>query len=519
MTKRQPDSVRRIGIAIPPQRRLGPRLANHCRTRSRRRRSGQVLVLLLVSLASILGVVGLVLDSGLLMSGAQDLHHATDAAAMAAAMDLRLGKTSAQATATATLYIQSVNGFTNTSVTVNIPPLQGAYAGQANYVEVIASGVYQTQIMQIVGALSQQSFQVRSVAGCIASTAGAAIDALDPSPPSLSISSLPPVVPAYSGLIGGLEVLGAGTASVNGAVLVNTSWGGVDENGNPAGSGAGPPYGISCTPLLPLTHLNALNIRVVGGVDSASNYSSYTAGAKSPLYCNQLPVPDPYESLPVPTTTSDPTNVSTQSYGSVQVVQLPLVGSATVLQPGVYDWIEIDSGTVTFTPGIYIVTGSNSLTGAAVNILGGTVTANGVMFYVTNSSNYSPVTGLPDSGDGDSKPPTLSSDSLTPSVIINAALPGGSFSGLASAGSPFNGMLVYQRRADYGPIVIVQTSLLGASSLSGALYAKWGQVVLAGNGTYNVSIVAGSVRLAPVLSMTLAPATLLSPAQDVYLVE
>ncbi len=77
-------------------------------------------------------------------------------------------------------------------------------------------------------------------------------------------------------------MLGLGPLSVNGAVLVNNQWGGVDQNGNPAGSGSGPPYGACCMPLLPLTTLAALNIRVVGGVDNQKNYLNYDSGQASP---------------------------------------------------------------------------------------------------------------------------------------------------------------------------------------------------------------------------------------------
>ena len=482
-------------------------------------RRGKVLVLLVVSLPSILALVGLVLDTGLMFSGAENLRHAADAAAMAAAMDLRLGKTSAAATSTATSYIQSLNGLSDATVTVNIPPAQGPYAGQNNYVEVIASRSYKMQLLQILTASPQQAYQVRAVAGYTTSTSGAAIDVLDPNPPWLSIDSLPPEIPAYSTLIGGLEVLGLGAVNVNGAVLVNTSWGGVDENGNPAGASAGPPYGISCTPLVSLTHLNARDIRVVGGVDATTNYGNYVAGAKNPLRANQLAVPDPYTSLPVPTTTSDPANVSATSYGSAQVMQLPLGGGTTTLQPGVYDWIEIDSGTVVFNPGIYIIRSVNPLTGVALNIVAGTVTANGVMFYVTNSTSYDPTTGLPDSGDGETQPAAPGALDSVPSVIINAALTGSTFSGLASPSSPFNGMIIYQRRADYGPVAVVQASLLGTSSFSGTIYAKWGQALFVGTGTYDVRIVAGTARLVTALGMTFSPSVLLPPAQDVFLVE
>jgi hypothetical protein len=505
-----------VGIA-------GERFARQLRGRRRRSRpssrAGKVVVLVLISLTSILGIVGLVFDAGLMTSDSQNLHHATDAAAMAGAMDLRLGKPSAAAAATAVSYVRDLNGLADAQTTVNIPPLQGDFAGRSNYVEVIATRVYSTRLIHIAGAKSQQTFLARSVAGYQPSTTGAAIVVLDPNPPPLTISPIPPTLPAYPALVGGLETLGLGTVSVNGAVLVNTTWGGVDENGNPAGASAGPPYGISCTPLVALTHLNALDIHVAGGVDDPTNYGNYVAGKKSPLHAARLPVPDPFRSLAVPTTTSDPANVSAQVRGGVQVVGVPLISTPTVLQPGVYDWIEIVSGNVVFNPGIYIIRNVNPVSGVALNVIAGTVTADGVLFYLTNSTNYDATTGAPDNSDGETRPAAAMPAGMTPSVVINAALPGSSFSPLASLTSPFNGMLVYQRRRDPRPVVVVQQSLLGASPLSGTIYAKWGHVLFTGGGTYDVRIVAGTARLVTVLGMTIAPNTLLPPAQDVYLVE
>lgn len=501
-------------------------LENHLRQDNRRRclrgrRSGKVLILVMISLPAIFAIVGLVLDSGFMMSGSQDLHHATDAAATAAAMDLYLGKTSASAISTASSYLTDLNGVSSAQPTVNIPPLSGPYAGQSGYVEVLASQSYQTRFMQLVGANSQQTLSTRSVAGYQNSTAGAAIVVLDPNPSALTISGIPSSLslPSYPAILGGLEVLGLGTVSVDGAVLVDTTWGGVDENGNPAGSSSGPPYGISCTPLLSLTHLNALNIRVVGGVDNQSNYGNYTSGQASPLRANQLAVPDPFQSLPVPTTASDPTNVSATSYGGVQVIGLPLVSAPTTLNPGVYDWIEVVSGSVVFQPGVYIIRGVNPLTNLALSVVAGTVTANGVMFYVTNSSNYDATTGAPDSADGSTAPSQSLPTTMFPSVVINAALPGSTYSGITDASSPYSGMLIYQRRDDLRPIIIAEAGLLGPGSLSGTVYAKWGAVEFAADGTYDLRIVAGTVALVSELGLTLIPTTFLPPAQDVFLVE
>ena len=327
------------------------------------------------------------------------------------------------------------------------------------------------------------------------------------------------MLPSLPALLGGLEVLGAGSTNVNGAVFVNTKWGGVDEDGNPAGDSAGPPYGISCSPLVALTKLKARDIRVAGGVDNQQNYAAYSAGGRSPLKANQIPVPDPFKGLPVPTTGSDPGNVNSQSYGGVQVVALPLLSPTTMLQPGVYDWIEVVSGKAVFQPGVYIVRSVNPLTQIGLNLVGGTITANDVMFYVTNSTSYDAANGSPDSGDGENTPASHAAQTLIPSVVINTALVGSSFSPLADPTSPFKGLLVYQRRQDNRPIVIANQGFVSGGTISGTIYAKWGHVIFAGNSNYDLRIVSGTARLMAVLDMTLAPSALLPLAQDVFLVE
>jgi hypothetical protein len=80
-------------------------------------------------------------------------------------------------------------------------------------------------------------------------------------------------------------------------------------------------------------------------------------------------------------------------------------------------------------------------------------------------------------------------------------------------------MTIYQRRQDRRPIIILNDDLLGTGSFAGRVYSKWGHVILAGKGTYDVSIVAGTLRLLAVLNMSLAPSNLLPPAEDVFLVE
>jgi Flp pilus assembly protein TadG len=211
-------------------------------------RAGNVLVLLAVMLPALLGIVGLVLDGGLMMADYRALQHATDAASTASAMDLRLGKSTATATATANDFIHVANQLPSANVVVHIPPVSGPFAGRSGYVEVSAESNYRSRFMPIVGGMLNNTLRTRAVTGNSNVTGGAAVVVLDPLPADLSISPLPGL-PAVPSLIAGLQVEGLGRFSVDGAILVNNGWGGVDENGHPAGDAAGPPYGVSCMPV------------------------------------------------------------------------------------------------------------------------------------------------------------------------------------------------------------------------------------------------------------------------------
>lgn len=483
------------------------------------RRGGKVLVLLALSMPMILGVLGLVIDGSMLMHDYRALQQATDASATAAALEMSRDEPVSWAKTRAIEIVQNYNDFSDASVDVNIPPVTGPYAGEADFAEVVVTRRAGTYFIQAIRNETSQTVVTRAVAGVEPSTAGAAVVVLDPDPPGVSVTGLTISFPAPPTVLGGLEVLGLGQVSVQGAVLVNNEWGGVDENGDPAGNAAPPPYAASCTPLLALTSLRAPDIRVVGGVDNPDNYGSIVAGEPSPLQANKQPVPDPLRSLPVPTVSADPVNVMPDERGTAIVLSIPLLAPPVVFEPGVYEYINVVTGPVVFEPGVYVVRNVDPSTGIAVNITAGPVTADGVMFYVTNNASYSALSGQPDASDGESSPPSPAQSDLVPSIVLNGAVPGSRFSPISHPGSPFDGMLIYQRRADRRPIVVVAEQLLSGASVSGTVYAKWGHFLFTGNGTYDLRVAAGSVRFETVLDCELAPTQLFPPVREVFLVE
>lgn len=480
-------------------------------------RAGKVLVLFAVLLPAMLAVTGLIIDGGILQGTYRSTQHVSDAAATAAARNLQRGVTEIEAINTAEQFVQTWNGLGSANVAVNIPPATGLYAGDTNCVEVEVTQRADTHFFGFVGGDSAVEVQTRSVAGLKPSTAGAAIVVLDPDPPALSVPPLPGILPALPSLIGGFEIEGLGTVRVDGAVLVNTEWGGFDEDGNAVGSSAPPPFAIASINLLTPQRLRARDIRVVGGVDNPNAYGNFVIGDPSPLVAGRLAVPDPLLNLPVPTTASDPVNVNATLRGGVNIVGLPLLGLQT-LNPGVYDWIQVTSGRVRFNPGIYIIRSVNPVTQIALNFLAGEIEARGVMFYITNSPGYTAASGLPDANDGSTAPPAPGVLTLLPSAVINLALPTCDISGLNDPSSPFHGITIYQRRMDRRPIALV-TGLLGGPGVQGTVYAKWGHIILASRGNVNCSFVGGTVRIVTTLPTTIAPSQLLPPAQDVYLLE
>ncbi|BBO33077.1 TadE/TadG family type IV pilus assembly protein [Lacipirellula parvula] len=562
---------------------------NSNRINAKKRRHGNVLVLLAILLPVLIGIVGLVIDGGMMMDQYRDLQHASDAGATTAATELRLAHGATAARSAATSAVQIAHEKADADVTVHIPPTTGPFAGNSNYVEVISESTYKTHLMPVLGGAINRTLQVRSVAGVRDATAQAAIVILDPNPSGISVASAATIVaninlaslvnqlplnslltplglggllntlrnnivtalngvlpsllgdltlPALPTLTAGFEVEGLGRLKVDGAILVNTEWGGKDEHGATAGINSPLPYGVACMPLLATTKVLARDLRVVGGVDAVNNYGAYQNGGSHPLQASRLAVADPYKDLPQPTLAGATQNghkvliklvslgpvlgsLSALLQGILQPVLDPVLLNPGTLNPGVYDSLTIVSlGEVKFNPGVYIIRSRSPITQMSLCVVGGWIKADGVMFYITESPTYNAATGSPDASDSQTATPANLLGSVVPSVLLAPLLPGSTIAGLKSASSPFDGMLIYQRRIDRRPIILSGLKLLGGGAISGSIYAKWGHVIfLSGLGTYDLRFVCGTMRVLTVGETTLAPTKKLPAAQDVFLVE
>lgn len=492
------------GLGFKPRRQLDPR-------------RGAILIWFAISLTMLMGMLGLVVDSGYMMASHRHLQGAVDAAALAAAHDLLLDKTERDASVSAMDYLQLRNGVAAAFGTVNIPPSDGVHAGDNNYVEVVALQSISTYFIHLLpGTDQRQTIQCRAVAGFEANRIEDGILLLDP-------HARP-----------GLSVTGNARITVNGRIAINSEGGGVDETGERIEGSTG--FGAFASRF---GQIAAKNVSVVGGVNAPERFANYRQGGRNPLKARQPPVSDPLVTLPTPSIQNGVVDVdrggpSSTSYGvdlnnpnddsdapNYTYVDELTGDEVLVLNPGIYTSITIAAGRVDFEPGIYVLRPEpgESFT---LYITGGDVRANGVMFYNTGH-DYDPVSGDPDKTDALLDRPTSNSqfgeirfDATMEYAPIDTSLYD---YGNASAGmESFNGMFLYQRRSNTQQIQI--QGHRGESSLSGTVYAPSARIRMPAQGTYHTQFIVGSMQLPghADVNLQIDPAKSVSPTK-VYLVE
>jgi Flp pilus assembly protein TadG len=424
------------------------------RPRRRFRRTGSVLIWCALLLPVLVGMVGLVIDGGLMLAAYREAQNAADAAAIAAAYDMMLGKTSATASTTAQTYVtdSSHNNLANATVTVHIPPTVTSYAAykNSNYAEVIVNYPITTNFMQVLPGFSKnQSVTARAVAGYEAIAGGEGVMALSPSGQGLSLG-------------------GNAVVKVNGPAWVNSnSTNAIGFNNSK-------------------NQLWASVVQMVESTSQPGQVYNYTTGQPMNANLGQLPEPDYLAYLPTPTTAN----------GVVNTVQTVPKNGGT-LQPGIYQGgISLSGGgTYTMQPGIYVMKGGGFSVNGSL-----TLTGSGVMIYNTGN-DYTASTGSPDntdpidllnqsqpsgSGDGFGSFSLNTSITLTP---INSA----TYTYPSSAISAFNGMVFYQRRANTQGVSMTGSG--GSSSISGTMYGKWANLNYSGNGSTNAQFVFNTINL------------------------
>lgn len=476
-------------------------------TRSIRRsglREAKIFAMVAVLLPVLLGMAGLVIDGGLVMSSYRQTQNAADAAAMAGAKAL-LNNQSPSAAVTAYL---SGNGMNlANAATVNNPPLNGPYANPSaplsknNYVEVILTNNVNVFLITLIPGLGNvQTVTARAVAGIEPVAPEAGVILLDPQP---------------SGGVG-LSEHGNPVLKVSGGIIIDSEGKGVDSSGNAVQVGnytQGP-----AVSLVGNAKVESPYIGVVGGVASGSQNKFLDYNGNNPnttLHAGSLPTPDPLLNVPTPTTANGVINRDLGSpsinNGNANGLVSPNVktGGTVFLNPGIYASISINGGTVVFNPGIYVLKGGGASIGG-----NGSVTGTGVMFYNTGS-DYNATTGAPDTSDGSASPNPPGGTTFGQLSIGG----GGTFSLTAPTTGTFTGMAVYQRRWNTQSMSIGGN---GSVSVSGTVYAKWAALSVGGTGAYSSAsqLIVGSMSLGGNgdVTINLAGQTL-AKTNQVFLVE
>ncbi len=397
--------------------------------------SGQLLVVTSLSLLVVLGIMGMGLDAGMLFHAKRTVQIAADAAAVAGALDYRYNNDKQSAIA-AGQDAAAQNGYTNgkdgVTVTINMPPKYGDLKGLNGYIEAIVQAPSPTFFLRTLGFHSV-NIASRAIAGT--GSTYACIWALDRSGSSVSIKGSAELYTPKCAIYDDSSSASALTLTGGGAIT-------------------------------------AKSIGIVGGYSSSSN------GYLSPTPRTGLaPAADPLAGLVAPT-------VSTATCSNSSCNVSVSGGSNITLYPGTYGSISNSgSGTITFEPGNYIITGSVSSSSNGGIVFGsGNYTIDGNLSdtggsYMTFGTGLYIVGGtLKLAGSG-----SITGDSVTFYTEGSTSIAGGSNLLLkAPTSGTYSGILIFQARSDSQTLSVAGGS---GSTVEGILYAPTAAVTLSGSST------------------------------------
>ena len=266
----------------------------------RRRRHGmrgQALPLVAFGLVGLFGLASLAVDVGYWRYEQRMQQGAADSGAMAGANEIPYvsGTPSPSPIVTIAKRDAATNGYTdglnNVTVTVNSPPLSGAYAGSSNAVEVIVTKSQPTFFSRIFGKLSQ-SVSARAVASR-GTPARNCIYGLDPNSAAINFNQSTVYMPQCG-------IISNGSYLANGSTVTSSSIGYVAQNQNIYGNTypeASPKQAVPvtdpCPTLAGCAYLKAnppTNGSCVAAGPSGFNYTDKPQGLTfSPgKYCQQI---------------------------------------------------------------------------------------------------------------------------------------------------------------------------------------------------------------------------------------
>jgi Flp pilus assembly protein TadG len=399
---------------------------------------GQTAVILVLGFTVLAGCLGLAIDTGLFFVAKRNVQIAADAAAVAGALDYKYNATvsTAQSTGQAAATANGVtNGTNGASVTINVPPANGPYAGTTGFVEAIVSEPASTYFFKML-KLGSVTVSARAVAG--SGNVSGCVWALAKSGTDVSVT-------------------GSGSFSASNCTLYDDS---------------------SSSNALTLTgsgSISAKNIAIVGSYKDTGSGSIHP----NPPTTGIAPAADPLANIPTPTvSTGTCSSNCTKSFSG---------SSNNSIGPGTYNSISnTGSGTLTLTPGNYIINGNLSNTGSGNLVLGagnytitGSFTTSGSGALTLGAGNYTVQGNLSLTGSG-----ALTGIGVTFFTQGSTAVTGsGSMDLEAPTSGTYDGVMFFQDRSDTQTMSLTGS---GGATFKGIVYAAAAPVTLTGSGSWNI---------------------------------
>src|SRR5262245_2186602 len=290
----------------------------------RARRSGIITALVAVALVAVLMIAAISIDGGRLLDARRQAKAATDAAARGAAIEMldmvsgnnpsaTLGTVRASA-----FRIAADNGFssdgTKSVVTVNSPPMSGAYAGQTGFIEVIIESRIDRGFSRLLDSAPLSAYARSVGAGTYVPTKGSVLVLNPKKKNALSLGS------------------GSSRLIVNGDVAINST------NKSPLSISKG-------------SEIQAENVMVSSSGLAKGLAQGLQRSITGQLQTRVPPTPDPYAGLEVPGKGVDRKLGDFKTTNGTQEIYN--------LQPGRYteDWKFDKSDVVNLAPGTYYLDG------------------------------------------------------------------------------------------------------------------------------------------------------------------
>ena len=422
--------------------------------RFRKDESGQMIVMLAVSMTALMAFMALAVDVGILFHVRREVQIAADDAAMAGALDYHYNQSQSLAR-TAAQTAASQNGVSSGSVNVTFPT-SGSYGSPYTtvFVQAIVTVPNPTMFMRLFGMTS-----VNLVSSAVAGQ-GASQGCVW----SLGVS--------------GTDISGSGALTATGCEIYDNSSSGSALDLSGGGS------------------ISAKQVGVTGGSIGSVNPRAIRG---------MIPVKDPLAGLAAPGIPG--------SSGSGCTKQKTYTRGFHTLASGCYDGILISGGSLTLTGGNYVINGDITITGgASVTFDSGNYIINGNLAHSSggtvtlNSGSYTISGALSNSGGG---PLSLSSgqyvaegglDLTGPGAVTGAGVSfytggsstlSGSMNLTAPIGGAENGILIFQAG---GTLTILET---GNMTLQGIVYAPSAPLTVGGAGSSSVyaDFVVGSLNI------------------------